>query len=290
MKIMVFGSTGFIGERLMKKLEEKGHAVTRASLRGKRGVWEPKIGEQDAVVNLAGEPIFGRRWNTEVKAAIYDSRVDGTRRIIEALHKARDNGKLSTKVLVNASAVGYYGPSWETLDENSDEGADFLAFVCRDWEEQARRAEQALGIRTAITRLGIVLGKEGGALKQLMLPFKLFVGGPVDLGKQWMSWVHVDDVVGLIVHALENDSVRGPLNSVAPNPVTNREFSKALGRALSRPSWLPVPGVALGLVLGEAAEIITTGQKALPKRTLESGYKFRYENIDAALQAAVAEA
>jgi len=287
MKIMVFGSTGFIGERLVKKLHEKGHEVVRATLRGKHGSWESEVAHCDAIVNLAGESLFNKRWNTDVKAAIYDSRIQGTHRIVDAIGAAKKAGG-KIKVLVNASAVGFYGPSWDELNESSPEGSDFLAFVCRDWEAEARRAEGTFGVRTVITRLGIVLGSEGGALAKLVLPFKLGVGGPIDLGKQWTSWIHVDDVVGILMHALENESVRGVLNATAPQPVTNKEFSKALGRALHRPSWLPVPGIALGILLGEVAEILVTGQKALPKRTLESGYTYRYPAIDAAMTAAVA--
>lgn len=287
MKVMIFGSTGFIGQRLVIALGSKGHEIVRASLRGKDHGWTKEIATCDAVVNLAGEPLFEKRWNVEEKTAIYESRVQGTHRVVDAIGAARKAGGKPT-VLVNASAVGFYGPSFEDLDESSPEGSDFLAFVCRDWEFEAHRAERAFGVRTVITRFGIVLGKESGALPKMALPFRLGVGGPIGNGKQWTSWVHVDDVVGILVHALEHDSVRGILNATAPQPLTNRDFSKALGRALHRPSWLPVPGLALGIVVGEAAEVLACGQKVLPKRTLESGYVFKYPEIDAALRAALA--
>ena len=286
MKIIIFGSTGFIGKALCSSLESLGHSVLRRDLR-RDADWQNELQDCDGVVNLAGTPIFGKRWNDEVKKQIHDSRVVGTHKIVAALGEAKKkNGKVS--VFVNASAIGYYGDSLtETFTETSPSGKDFLAGVCAEWESAAAPAEASFQIRTACIRTGIVLGRSGGALAQLIPPFKVFGGGPIGNGTQWSSWIHLDDVVGLIEHALTNTSVRGPLNAVSPNPVSNAEFSKALGKALHRPSWLPLPPFALYLIVGQAAEILVKGQKVLPKRALETGYKFKYPGIDEAMKNAV---
>ncbi len=288
MKILILGGSGFIGTNLKKALEAKGHSVVVASLRQRHSGWESELMRCDAVVNLAGEPIFGKRWNIDVKAAIYDSRVEGTRRVVTAMGAALKNGGGSCRTLVNASAVGYYGATGpEALDENSPAGPDFLAFVCRDWEAEAMRAETEFGIRTAVVRTGIVLDRHGGALQKLWLPFSLGLGGPLGIlrrGRQGFSWIHLEDIVGIYVHAIENSQVRGPLNGTAPEVVSNGEFSKAFGRALHRPALFPLPGPVLYAMVGEASHFLLTGQYVYPKRTLESGYAFRHPKLAPALE------
>ncbi len=283
MKIVIFGGTGFVGKQLKKTLESNGHEAVVADVR--RGEeWKSTIKTADAVVNLAGEPIFGKRWNRDVKAAIFDSRQQVTQQIVEAMGAAKaQTGKPA--VLVNASAVGYYGPHWDNIiDETGSPSSDFLGKVCEEWEHQAKIAQNQHHIRTVILRIGVVLGNNGGALAKLLPPFKAFVGGPVGSGKQWLSWIHIDDLVGLILFAIENSKVQGPMNATAPEPVTNKVFSSALGRALSRPSLLPMPGFALFLALGEAAEVLVNGQRVLPKAALNYGYKFKFSNIDEAFK------
>jgi uncharacterized protein len=281
-KICVLGSSGFIGQALVKKLKEKDYQVLEASLRKDRG-WESKILESDAVVNLAGEPIFGKRWNTYVKGDIFDSRVHGTEEIVEALGRAQAKNT-APKVFVCASAIGIYGSrKEEVLSEDSQLGADFLAFVCRHWEEAALKAQQRYGVRTVVLRFGVVLGKDGGALKQMLLPFKLGLGGPINFGKQWFSWIHLDDVVGIILHALEKD-LQGPFNTVSPHPVRNNEYSRTLGRVLKRPAFMPLPGFMLRLLFGEASEVLTAGQRVSAEKILESGYQFQHPHLEEALK------
>ena len=245
--------------------------------------WMDSVAECDAVINLAGENIFARRWNDEFKALLRDSRVKSTENVVHALTKHPRTAPGSAKVLVNASAIGYYGPAGdEELTEDSPPGNDTLARVCIEWENAARAAE-AHGVRVAMVRVGVVLDTEGGALKQMLTPFKLFVGGKVGSGKQYVGWIHRDDIVGVFLLALDNADASGPINGTAPNPVTNKEFSKALGRALHRPSVMPTPAFGLRLMLGEVAEVVRTGQRVLPKRALALGYSFQFPEIDAAL-------
>lgn len=282
MKVSVFGGTGFIGTALVKALQKKGHTVTVLDLR-RDSDWVSKMSTTEAVVNLAGYPLFGKRWTTEIKSAIYDSRIEGTKAIVKAMGAVKDSG--GPKILVNGSAVGFYGPENDIeFDEHSHAGADFLAFVCRDWEEAAQTAQNHHGIRTTFIRTGIVLGANGGALKQLLPPFKAFIGGPVGSGKQWMSWIHLEDIVGIILHALETETIKGPLNGTSPSPVRNADFSKALGHALGRPSFMKIPGLALYAVVGEASELLVNGQKVLPVETLKSGYVFKFPTLEQALQ------
>jgi uncharacterized protein len=307
-RVAITGGTGFVGRRLCEALCDRGDEViimTRRAAgdapssrngslpKGARAVgYDPKdagsiaehVEGMDAVVHLAGEAV-AQRWNDEVKRRIVESRVDTTRALVAALK----NAKQRPAVFVSASAIGYYGPrpGDELLDEASAPGSDFLADVVRQWEREAERAE-ALGIRVVRLRIGIVLGPGGGALQKMALPFKLGVGGPIGDGRQVVSWVHLDDVVGLCLLSLDDARASGPINAVAPNPVTNRELSKAIGRALHRPAWLPVPRFAVGLALGEAADAVTTGQRVLPERARELGYPFRHATVDDALQAAFA--
>jgi uncharacterized protein (TIGR01777 family) len=251
------------------------------------GEWQSKLGACDAVVNLAGAGIFDQRWNTEYKQLIRDSRIRSTDNVVAALAKP----DCQAKVLVSASAVGYYGPrDDEEITENSTPGSDFMARICVDWEKAAFAAEQH-GVRTSVIRIGIVHDQLGGALSKLLLPFKLGLGGPVGMsisprlwGRQWWSWIHYADLSGIILMAIDNPQAKGPINGTAPNPVTNKQFAQAMGKVLGRPAFAPTPALALRLMLGEVAEVITTGQKVLPKRALELGYRFDFPEIEAALR------
>ena len=243
------------------------------------GSWQQAISGYDAVVNLAGEPLFGERWTPVRKQEILASRQLGTQKIVEAITQAQ----AKPAVLVNASAVGYYGTSETAVfDETSPGGNDFLAQVCQAWEAEAQRVKDT-GARLVILRLGIVLGL-GGAIAQMITPFKLFAGGPIGTGRQWFSWIHREDVVNLMLYALTHPEVEGVLNATAPSPVRMAEFSQALAETINRPSWLPVPGFALELLLGDAAKVILEGQKVLPTRTQAYGFEYQYPLLKAALE------
>lgn len=297
MKVFVAGGSGLVGGRLVAALKQRGDTVVvlsrkAASARDKLGdvtivegdpmqpgAWQDAIADCTAVVNLVGEGIFNRRWNDEFKKLIRASRVDSTRNIVAALGKPG----CQAKTLVNASAIGYYGPRGdEEINEKGPPGNDFLAQACVEWEQAAQAAE-AHGVRVVPLRIGVVLAKEGGALAQMLMPFKLGVGGKIGSGQQWMSWIHIDDLAGLIMLALDNAGATGPLNGTAAKPVTNYDFTKALGRALGRPTILPTPVFGLKLLLGEVADVIATGQRVIPKRALDLGYSFQYPDIDSAL-------
>ena len=302
MRVFVTGGTGLIGVRLVRRLRQRGDEVVVLSRRPdawqragpdvatvagdatQPGPWQDRPAECDAAVNLAGAGIFDRRWTAAYKAVLRDSRVRSTENVVAALAKQPARADGSPKVLVNGSAVGYYGPHGdEELTEGSPPGDDFLAQLCVEWEAAARQAEPA-GVRVAPVRTGIVLDREGGALKQLLTPFRLGAGGPVGSGKQYMSWVHHADEVGILLLALDHPDARGPVNATAPQPVTNKQFAKALGKALGRPALLPTPAFGLRLLLGEVADVITTGQRVLPRKALELGYTFQYPEIGAALR------
>jgi uncharacterized protein (TIGR01777 family) len=299
MRITLTGATGLIGLRLVNRLKQRGDELTVLSrspdrAREKLGVdavhWdaeaEPAPAEalngRDAVVHLAGEPV-AQRWNEGVKRAIHDSRELGTRNLVTGLRDAQPR----PKALIASSAVGYYGPHGdERLGEDTPPGDDFLARVCVVWEREAQAAED-LGLRVVRVRTGVVLDREGGALKTMLPPFKLGAGGPVAGGDQYMPWIHADDVAGIYLAALDGEGWSGAVNASAPEPVTNRDFSKALGRALHRPAVAPVPAFALKLLYGEMAEIVTEGQRAIPERTTELGYAFAHPDLDAALRSAL---
>lgn len=301
MKVVVTGATGFVGRALVKALRTRGDEVrvlvrnpgeARAQLGADAFPWDAgtpvpadALAGVDAVVHLAGEGIADKRWTDARKKSLKASRVEGTRRVVEALTAASPR----PKVFVSGSAIGFYGDVPEgDVTESSPAGKDFLAGLCVAWEAEAQKAEP-LGVRVVLLRTGIVLGPGGGALGKMLLPFKLGAGGPMGSGKQWMSWIHLDDEIGLIVHALDNVNVTGPLNAVAPAPVRNRDFARALGRALHRPAIAPAPGFALKLLLGEMAGVaLLAGQKVIPAKAEATGYRFRYPALDAALQAAVA--
>ncbi len=247
------------------------------------GPWQDRAAECDAIINLAGEGVFNGRWTPEFKARLHDSRVKSTEHCVAAITRRTTQADGTPKVLVNASAIGYYGPHGpEPLDESSPPGSDFLASICVDWELATAPAAQA-GVRVVMMRTGIVLAREGGPLTKMLTPFKFGLGGPIGSGRQYMSWVHIEDIVGLFTFALETPTARGPMNGTAPEPVTNKQFGKSLGRVLGRPAFMWTPRFMLKLVLGGAAELVTSGQHVLPKKAIEWDYHFKYRNLDLAL-------
>ncbi len=298
MRLVIAGGTGFIGSALCTRLLEQDHSLTVLTRKppstmvspsikritwepGSAGAWEEAVDGADGVINLAGEPIAAKRWRETQKEKIRSSRINTTRALVAAIAKA----KTKPKFLLNASAAGYYGPHGdETLTEKADPGRDFLSRVCIDWEEEAKKAED-YGLRVIRLRTGIVLGKGGGALAKMVPPFKLFAGGPLGTGRQWMSWIQMEDEIGLILSLMENPNARGAVNATAPNPVTMKEFCKTLGRILHRPSWAPVPAFALRLLLGEMADMLLAGQRVLPAEAQRLGYAFKYPTLLEALQA-----
>ena len=302
MKVTLTGATGPIGARLVAILRRRDDDVTvltrdpakaRDALEGVEAVgWDPVTGPapaealagRDGIVHLAGETV-AQRWNDETRARIHASRETGTRNLVEGLRQLGHDRRPG--VLVSSSAVGYYGKHGdEVVDESFGPGDDFLARVCVAWEREAQAAAE-LGVRVTIIRTGVVLSPDGGALEKMLPFFKLGVGGPVAGGAQWMPWIHIDDVVGLYIAALDRDAWTGAVNGSAPEPVTNREFSRRLGKALHRPAFAPVPGFAVRLLYGDMAEIVTEGQRAVPRRPLELGYAFRHADLDEALRDAV---
>lgn len=300
MNLTLTGATGLIGRKLVAALVARGDTVTvlsrdpdraKADLGVETAAWDPMaepapvaaLSGREAVVHLAGAPV-AQRWNAAVKKEIHDSRETGTRNLVAGLRAASP----APAVLVSSSAVGYYGPRGdERIDESTAPGDGFLADVCVVWEREALAA-QADGARVVLMRTGIVLDQDGGALATMLTPFKLGVGGPVAGGDQYMPWIHVDDVVGLYLRAIDDASFSGPVNLSAPEPVTNKEFSKALGKALHRPAIAPVPKLALKALYGEMSEIVVEGQRAVPARALEWGYSFQHPDLDEALRSALA--
>jgi uncharacterized protein (TIGR01777 family) len=290
-RVLVTGGTGFIGVPLCRVLRGCGHALTLVSRdpehAGADAVgWEelPRVvREVEAIVNLAGEPIAAHRWRAAQKRHIIGSRVESTRALVQAVSGA----DVRPRVLVSGSAIGYYGAHGdEPLDETAPPGEGFLAEVCQAWEREALAAE-ALGMRVVRLRIGVVLAPDGGALARMVGPFRAFVGGPIGRGTQWMSWIHRDDVIGLVVAALENDAYGGAVNATAPQPVMNAEFAAALGRALVRPARIHTPSFVLRLALGEMATMLLTGQRVLPAVANRLGYPWRYADVRAALRASV---
>lgn len=298
MKVVISGGTGFLGRRLSEALVAEGHQVVGLSRRPAAGRGGPGVtlaqwiadpaglatvlDGAGAVVNLAGESIGGRRWNAAHKARIRSSRVDTTRQIVAAL------AMLPTPpVFVSGSATGYYGDRGaDTLTESSPPGDDFLSQVCLEWEREAMNA--APRARVALVRTGLVLERGGGALPQMLLPFKWFAGGPLGSGAQYMSWIHRKDWVNLVRWLITTAAAQGPYNATAPNPVTNREFARTLGAALHRPSFMPAPAFALKIALGEmAGPLLLAGQRVLPQRALEGGFTFTYPTLEEALAAIV---
>ncbi|PZV09935.1 MAG: TIGR01777 family protein [Leptolyngbya sp.] len=306
MKVAVTGATGFVGSRLVERLQAEGHQVLVLARNPERaarmfstatfpavevaaytpleaGEWQQRLSGCDGVVNLAGEPI-SERWTATHKHSIVESRQVGTQKLVEAI--AQVNPK--PQVLVSASAIGFYGTS-ETaaFDETSAAGNDFLAEVCKLWEAEAQKVKEA-GVRLVILRLGVVLGM-GGAIAKMLTPFKLFAGGPIGTGKQWFSWIHREDVVNLIVQALTQPSMEGVFNATAPNPVRMAEFCNTLGQVMNRPSWLPVPAFAIEALLGDGAIVVLEGQQVLPQRTQTTGFQYHYPALQPALEEVLAE-
>jgi uncharacterized protein len=288
MKVVIGGANGLIGSALARALRGRGDevvALVRHPSAGGDMMWDGRsvpagvLEGADAAVNLSGASIGARRWTDAFKKEITESRVQSTRAFVEGMRVARRK----PRVFVNASAVGFYGGRGdEELTETASPGHDFLADVCKASEAEALRAEE-LGVRTVLLRTGVVLAREGGALKQMLPPFKAFVGGPIGSGRQWFPWIHLADEVALIVWAIDG-AVRGPLNAVAPTPVRMKEFAQSLGRALHRPALFAVPPVVLRLGLGEMAEVLLEGQRAVPKKALEAGFRFGFGELERALR------
>lgn len=293
-KILVTGATGTLGRRLVAQLGEENVTIvgrdraraTQAFPRARFVPWDGRstvdadaMRNVDVIVHLAGEPVAEGRWTEAKKKRIRDSRVEGTRAVVTAIERAAPR----PRVLVCASAVGFYGSRGdETLTEASPAGEGFLADVCKAWEAEAERAE-ALGVRVVTVRTGIVLAKEGGALAKMLPLFRMGVAGSLGDGRQWMPWIHVDDEVALLLHAMRDEAVRGALDATSPNPVRNAEFSRALARAVHRWTFLPAPRFALRAVLGETADVVLASQRVLPKKALESGFEFRHPDLAEAL-------
>ena len=296
MRVIVTGGTGFIGSKLCESLVAKGHEVVlltrdasgsrdhihpkvRVVSWAEGAVWDSWVDGAGGIVNLAGESI-AQRWTAAAKERIATSRIEAAARLCAAIEKAA----VKPSVLVNASAIGIYGPRGdEVLTEEAPPGNDFLATTCVAWEEAAKKAE-LLGVRVVRIRTDIVLGEGGGALAKMLPPFKAFVGGAVGSGKQWMSWIHRDDLVALFAFALESPAANGAINGTAPHPVTMKEFAKTLGRVLRRPSLLPVPAPAVRLLLGEMATVVLDGQRVVSKKAEGLGFRFRFTEIEAALR------
>lgn len=296
MKVLITGGLGFVGTQLSLRLLEKGYGVTVvdhapeprpdtpeqikyvAADTTVQGPWQQEAAQCDVVVNLAGASIF-RRWNKKMKKLLYDTRVLTTRNVAAAIPEGK------ATILCSTSAVGYYGfRGDELLSEKDGPGDDFLARLCVDWEREAQRAAEK-GARVVLTRFGIILGKTGGALGQMIPAFKKYVGGPLGSGRQWFSWIHMEDLLRAFVFVMNDDAVRGPVNFCAPNPVRNKELAKALGAALSRPSFVKTPAVALRMMLGEFGSILLEGQRVVPEKLLAHGFSFRFADIRPALAA-----
>lgn len=301
MNILVTGASGFVGPHLCRYLLARGHQVTGIARHGppkeewpnrfrfisadttRPGEWQAELSQVAAVVNLAGRSIFGR-WNAAVKQEIRDSRLLTTRNVVAALPPGKP------VVLVSASGVGFYGDGGETpLTEEAAAGDDFIAQLSIDWEAEAMRAAGA-GARVALTRLGVVLGPGGGAMARMLTAFKSYVGGPIGSGQQWFPWVHIEDLASAVAFIIATPPLNGPVNLCAPNPVRNRELAQALGRALNRPAFMPMPAFMLRLSLGEFAGVLLASQRALPQKLEENGFRFSYPDIHAALAAVVAAA
>ena len=292
MKIFITGGTGFVGKTLAPALVRSGHeaSILTRSGRGEfpgiswiegdptqKGKWQEAVKEHGVIINLAGASIF-TRWTEEAKRIIRDSRILTTRHLLEAM----DGGM--GKTLLSTSAIGYYGfHGDEDLTEDSPPGGDFLALLAKDWEAEAKEAEKK-GCRVVLTRFGIVLGEKGGALGQMIPLFNKYVGGPLGSGKQWFSWIHIEDLTRAFLFLLEHPEISGPVNFTAPKPVRNKEVAQCLGRILGRPAFLPAPGFMLRLVLGEFGSILLEGQRVLPQKLMQAGFQFSYPEIDRALR------
>jgi uncharacterized protein (TIGR01777 family) len=303
MRVFVAGGSGLIGCRLIPALVARGDQAILLSRRGSGldrqpevssqiiqgdpthpGSWMRAIDDCDCVVNLTGEGIFTRRWDPAFKQRLRSSRLESTNRMVEALSRSPKSAAGTPKTLINSSAIGYYGSlKDEPVTEDTAPGKDYMAELCVEWEAAANKAA-SLGIRTVQLRTGVVLDKAGGALQEMAKPFRMAgFSGPIGSGKQYVSWIHQADMVGLILLAIDNPAASGPMNATAPNPVTNKEMTKAIGRVLNRPAFVPTPAFAIRLMLGEVAEVVTHGQRVLPKKAEKLGYAFKFPTLDAAL-------
>ncbi len=298
MKVLIFGGTGFVGRNLIEELEDNQYqvfVVTRnrekylESLANKVQLLEwdtvsslssiDKLPEMDIVINLAGESLAEKRWTSSVKEEIKDSRVRTNRAIVTAIN----NSVIEPELLISASAVDYYGPRQdEKITEKEKAGDSFLARVCRAWEEEAYKVQNE-STRVVTTRFGVVLGEEG-ALQRMVLPFKLYVGGPVGRGEQWLSWIHIQDLVKMIRFIMENQDLTGPVNAVSPDPVRMKDFGKTLGNVLNKPSWLPVPEFMLKIVLGQMSEVLLQGQRVYPEKISNTEFEFNFPEVKSALE------
>ncbi len=300
MRVFLTGGTGLVGQGVVRLLAQKGTALVVLSRNPDRaekllgasaqivpgdpareGSWMNELEGCDAVIHLAGENIFARRWSARFKRILQDSRIQSTQNLVQAIAAAARR----PQVLLSASAVGYYGPRQDDtpLDEQASPGEDFLAQLCVRWEAEAQKAQQH-GVRVALMRLGIVLSASGGALKQMLLPFRLFVGGPVGGGQQWMSWIHGQDVARAVQFLLDHSEISGPVNFTAPEPVRNVEFARTLGQVLRRPARVRTPAWALRLALGQVAEVLTTGQRVVPAKLQRHGFEFLFPRLKPALE------
>ena len=297
MKVFVVGGTGFVGTALTGALVREGHTVTLMARHPKpnaipnpqvqfvagdgtrAGKWQDVVAQHDWLINLAGVTVF-RRWNDAYKKLLYDSRILTTRHLVEAIPDDRG----SVRCLINTSGAGFYGfRGDEELTEDAPPGNDFLSRLAQEWEAEAFKA-QSKGVRVTVTRFGIVLGKHGGALQQMAMPFKFFLGGPVGNGKQWIPWIHIEDLCRAMIFVAENEDMSGPVNFCAPEPVRNRDLAKAIGKALHRPSFFPAPGFMIKLVLGEFGSVILEGQRAVPAALLKHGFVFKHPRIEDAVR------
>jgi uncharacterized protein len=298
MRTLVTGATGLVGTQLLSRIENavvlsrRPDEAAQALGQVEALAWNPEAGPAplraldgvEAIFHLAGEPVAEGRWTDDKKRRIRASRIVGTRNLIKGLAVSESR----PKVLVSASAVGYYGDRGdEELDEHSTPGQGFLSEVCVDWEREAIAAEQ-LGVRVACVRIGIVLAPRGGALARMLMPFRLGVGGRLGNGRQWMPWIHIDDLVGIMLYASRNDAVRGPINAVAPHPVINADFTRALAQAVHRPALFPVPRAALRIAFGEMSEILLASQRVFPRAAEQSGYRFESPDLPRALANVIA--
>ncbi|MBK7632139.1 MAG: TIGR01777 family protein [Ignavibacteriales bacterium] len=298
-RIIITGATGLVGKEIATALIQRGDDIiifSRNTAKAKSIFpiakeyvewdyhkpenWKSHLENSNAVVHLAGTNLFAKRWNNDFKNEIIESRQASTKNLVDAIKSCIKK----PEVFISASGIDYYGNTVDKLvDENYPAGNDFLADVCKIWESEAKQVE-SVGVRSVQVRTGLVLSKVDGALKQMLPPFKFFIGGPLGNGKQWTSWLHIDDIVGIYLHAIDNVNFSNAVNAASPNPVTMKEFASALGKVLIRPSLFPVPKFVLKLVVGEAAEVITASHKVEVKKLLTSGYKFKFENLVGALQ------
>ncbi|HEY8505018.1 MAG TPA: TIGR01777 family oxidoreductase [Gemmataceae bacterium] len=302
MRVFVAGGTGLIGHRLIPRLRERGHEVVLLTRQpsaapelgpdvevvggdpAEPGPWQEHLDTCDGVIHLAGENLFKQRWSDAFLRRVRASRVDSTRLVAETMARRPRRGDGPPRVQVNASAIGYYGDCGdEELTEESPPGTDELARICVDWEQATQPARDA-GVRVAVVRTGIVFAARGGALPLMARPFRYFAGGRVGSGRQWVSWVHIEDIAGIYLLALENAAVSGPLNGTAPNPARNSDLSRTLGKVLRRPSWLPVPAAALRLALGGVGKVVTASQRVLPRAPFAHDYVFRFPELEPALR------